>query len=44
MPRKSRSTLSPGVYHVLNRGLNRIRIFDAEGDASNNQQPIANSQ
>jgi hypothetical protein len=44
VPRKPRSALGPGVYHVLNRGLNRIRIFDAEGDASNKQQPIAKSQ
>ena len=32
MPRKPRSLLGPGVYHVLNRGINRMHVFEAEDD------------
>ena len=32
MGRKARSSLSPGVYHVLNRGINRIRILESDDD------------
>ena len=28
MPRKPRCRLEPGVYHVLNRGINRGRVFE----------------
>jgi len=32
VPRKPRSSLDPGVYHVLNRGINRMRILEREED------------
>jgi len=32
VPRKPRSALGPGVYHVLNRGINRIRILESDDD------------
>ena len=32
MPRKPRNILGPGVYHVLNRGINRSNVFETEED------------
>ena len=32
MPRKPRCRLEPGVYHVLNRGINRGRVFEEAED------------